>query len=97
MYQEGCYRTLDRESIAQAVRKEGFDPIFIHDPPGRVYAPHRHPQTKLLVFLAGSMEVRVEGKAYPCKPGDKLIIPGNVEHSAVVGREGCRFFWSERL
>ena len=51
MYQEKFYKTIDRERIAEEVRKEGFDPIYITDPPGRVYYPHRHPETKLLVFL----------------------------------------------
>lgn len=47
-------------------------------------------------------------KAVPCsniawpsatagRAGDKFIIPGNVEHSAVVGPEDCVFFGSERI
>jgi hypothetical protein len=55
MYQAKIYQTMDREKIAAAVRTEGFDPIYISDPPGRTYQPHRHPETKLLVFLEGSM------------------------------------------
>jgi quercetin dioxygenase-like cupin family protein len=91
------YKTLDRDLIASEVRKEGFDPLYIEDPPGHVYPPHRHPATKLVVFLKGSMEVEVAGQKYSCLPGDKLIIPGNVEHAAVVGSAGCSFFWSEKL
>lgn len=97
MYQANFYRTIDEERIAEEVRREGFDPVLINDPPGRVYEPHRHLETKLLVFLQGSMEVKVKGQTFDCKPGDKLIIPGNVEHSAVAGPEGCVFFWSEKL
>lgn len=97
MYQARFYKTTDREQIAEEVRQEGFDPVYISDPPGRVYDPHRHPETKLLVFLQGSMEVKVKGQKFDCRPGDKLIIPGNIEHSAVAGPEGCAFFWSEKL
>jgi quercetin dioxygenase-like cupin family protein len=43
------------------------------------------------------MEVTVEGKKFHCQPGDKLIINGNVQHSAVAGPQGCGFFWSEKL
>ncbi len=43
------------------------------------------------------MEVRVSGEVYHCSAGDRLIIPGDVEHSAVVGLDGCGFFWSEQL
>jgi quercetin dioxygenase-like cupin family protein len=97
MYQTKIYRTMDQERIAAEVRQEGFDPIYISDPPGRTYEPHRHPETKLLVFLEGSMEVTVKGQKFDGAPGDKLIIPGNVEHAAVAGPKGCGFFWSEKL
>lgn len=97
MYQPDFYKTIDRERIAEEIEKEGFEPVCISDPPGQLYAPHRHPETKLLAFLEGTMEVQVKDQKFQCKPGDKLIIPGNVEHSARVGPEGCVFFWSEKL
>ena len=97
MYQANFYKAIDRDTIAREVRREGFDPIAIKDPPGRLYSPHAHPETKLLVFLEGEMEVKVAGESFRCKPGDKLVIPGNVEHSAVAGARGCVFFWSEKL
>lgn len=97
VYQPQAYKTIDRDSIAREVRKEGFDPLYINDPPGHFYPSHHHLATKLLVFLKGSMEVEVAGQKYRCLPGDKLIIPGDVEHAAVVGKDGCSFFWSEKL
>jgi quercetin dioxygenase-like cupin family protein len=97
MYQPGFYKTMDRQMITGDVRREGFDPIYISDPPGHVYPPHHHAETKLLVFLRGSMKVRVAGEEFNCQIGDKLVIPGNVQHAAWVGPEGCDFFWSERM
>ncbi len=97
MFRPGHFRAIDEDRIAEEVQKEGFDPIRITDSPGRLYSPHRHAETKLLVFLKGSMEVHVAGEKYDCKPGDKLIIPGNTEHSALAGPGGCVFFWSEKL
>lgn len=97
MYQAKFYKKIDRERIAEEVREEGFDPVCIDDPPGRDYPSHHHVETKLLVFLQGSMEVKVKDRSYDCKPGDKLIIEGNAEHSAVAGPKGCTFFWSEKL
>jgi hypothetical protein len=32
------YESMNREEIAAQIRKEGFDPIYVHDPPGRIYA-----------------------------------------------------------
>jgi len=97
MYESGYYKDFDREKIAQAVQNEGFNPLLISDPPGTTYPPHTHPETKLLVFLGGEMEVRVSDQSFYCYQGDRLMIPGNTEHSAIVGPKGCQFFWSERL
>ncbi len=97
MHQAGVYKSFHTEEIAEEIKKEGFDPIYINDPPGHLYPPHSHPETKLLVFLEGEMEVKVKDEKYDCSAGDKLIIPGNRDHSAKVGPQGCAFFWSEKL
>jgi len=97
MYDPKYYQDLSVAQIAQKVRDEGFDPIRIADPPGSVYSPHTHPETKLLAFLDGAMTVTVRGETFRCSPGGKLLIPGNVEHSATAGPEGCVYFWSEKL
>ena len=97
MYQQGFYKQIDEARIIEEVRREGFDPLPITDPPSHRYPPHRHPEIKLLVFLAGEMEVTVGAKSYQCSAGDRLVIQGNVEHSATVGPEGCVFLWSEKM
>ena len=97
MYEKGKYAGMDEETIRTEVISEGFDPILISDPPGTPYPPHRHATTKLLAFLKGSMEITFGGKTYHCTSGDKVVIPGDVEHSARVGPEGCVFLWSEIL
>jgi quercetin dioxygenase-like cupin family protein len=95
-YDPQAFTSVDAASVHAAVEREGWAPLLIHDPPGAVYPPHQHPEAKLLVFLRGSMEVKVGGAVYRCLPGDKLIIPGGVEHAALVGPDGCIFFWSEQ-
>jgi mannose-6-phosphate isomerase-like protein (cupin superfamily) len=97
MYEPGYYKDLAIADIAQRVRDDGFDPIRIADPPRSVYSPHIHPETKLLAFLQGTMQVTVQGQTFHCSAGDKLMIPGKLEHSAVVGSEGCVYFWSEKM
>ncbi len=95
-YEPQAFTNLDEVSVHATVEREGWAPLLIHDPPGTVYPPHHHPEAKLLVFLRGSMEVKVGGAVYRCLPGDKLIIPGGIEHAALVGPNGCVFFWSEQ-
>jgi quercetin dioxygenase-like cupin family protein len=96
-YQPEAYAGRDEQAVLMELRRDGWEPAVFANPPGFVYPPHRHPQAKLLAFLAGTMEVTVEGRTYRCAAGDKLVIPGNLEHAAVVGPEGCTFFWSEQL
>ncbi len=97
MFERAYYKDLRPAEIAERIRQEGFDPLRISDAPGAVYAPHSHPETKLLAFLEGGMQVTLQGQSFSCAVGDKLLIPGNVEHSALVGPEGCVYFWSEKL
>lgn len=97
MYNENFYQNLTEKEIEGKIKEEGFTPIKFSDPPGYTYFQHSHAETKLLAFLTGSMEVKVGEQAFKCKQGDKLVIPGNTPHSAVVGTHGCSFFWSEKL
>ncbi len=97
MYYKDFYSGLTEEEIEDKIRDEGFTPMKFSDNPGFVYTPHTHPETKLLAFLEGSMNVKVGDESFVCQKGDKLIITGNVKHSAMVGKEGCSFFWSEKL
>src|SRR3989344_6712480 len=97
MYYSDFYNNMNLDEIQKNITNEGFNPISFSNKPGDVYRSHSHPETKLLAFLEGSMDVIVDGKKFSCKKGDKLIILGNIVHSAVVGDQGCRFFWSQKL
>ena len=97
MYQPNFYKEINESTITEDVRKEGFSPFLIRDTPGRVYTLHRHSETKLLVFLEGEMTVKVGEDSFECRRGDRLLIPGDVEHAAIVGSAGCLFLWSEKL
>jgi quercetin dioxygenase-like cupin family protein len=95
--QRACYKNLREPEIFERMMTEGFAPLAVDDPPGGYYPPHQHPETELLVFLAGGMEVLVQDQTYHCRAGDRLLIPGNVEHTALVHADGCAYFWAEKL
>ena len=97
MYYKGYYKGLSENEIKKRIVREGYSPIKYTDTPGFTYSTHKHPETKLLAFLNGVMEARVGNTVYKCSRDDKLIIPGNTTHSAIVGSSGCVFFWSEKL
>lgn len=97
MFKKSFFAKKSREEIKRKMEEEGFSPLVIQDEPGFVYHPHQHKETKYLVCLEGSMQVTFNGKTYDFLPGDKLIIEGNTKHSAIVGKDGCVFFWSEKV
>ena len=96
-HQPGLFWRLDQPTIERVLVHEGWQPALVNDPPGQVYPIHQHPTTKLIAVVHGSMEVKVGVSTYRCLPGDKLVIPGYQEHAALVGPEGCSFFWSEAM
>ena len=96
-YAPNIHAGLDPQAVLDRLRRDGWHPIPITDAPGSIYPPHAHATTKLLAILSGSMDVKVGDETWRCLPGDQVIIPGGVEHAALVGPDGCRFFWSEQL
>lgn len=97
MYFKNFYKNLGESEVKKKIKEEGFEPVKIVNSPGDIYSQHSHPETKLLAILKGSMVVKVEEQTYMLKSGDKLVIPSEMTHSAVVGEEGCTFFWAEKL
>lgn len=97
LYSPQYYKDKSKEEIKNDVAELGFNPILINNSPNYVYSPHTHPETKLLAIVDGRMDVKVEGDSYILQPGDRLMIEGNIEHSAVVGSEGCSFYWAEKV
>ena len=47
--------------------------------------------------VSNKSRIRANEVSYNCKAGDLLIVPGDTIHSAVVGKTGCKFFWSEKI
>ncbi len=94
MLQKGFFKDVSREKINKIMEDEGFTPKLITDKPNFIY---KHPEIKYLACLEGSMKVTVKEKIHDFAPGDKLLIPGNTLHSAVISNEGCVFFWSKKM
>ena len=97
MFFKNFYQDKSDQEILAEIKKEGFDPLKITNEPGYIYSAHKHPETKVLAFLKGSMKVTVNQRTYLCRPFDKLIVPGDTVHQALVGDKGCTFFWAEKV
>ena len=51
---------------------------------------HSHPQEQIGTVLFGVMEMNIGDEKRRLNPGDTYIIPGGVEHNAVVGNEPAK-------
>ena len=58
--------------------------------PGAVIPPHRHPHEQMGMWLEGDAEADIGGNRRSVRPGDCYYIPGDVEHTFVVGPAGAR-------
>ncbi|MCA9385588.1 hypothetical protein KC717_02985 [Candidatus Dojkabacteria bacterium] len=97
VYTKGYYAGKAEEEVFHAMEIEGFTPLKIRNNAGYIYYQHEHKETKLLAFLGGSMEITIESEVYKCSKGDRIYIPGTILHEAVVGTDGCVFFWAEKV
>ena len=97
MFFKDYYHGHSKKEIQQDIIDDGFSPQLITNPPGYKYSEHQHKETKILGLLEGSMEITVNSETFTCFAGDKLVIQGNTPHAAVVGKDGCTFFWAEKV
>ncbi|HVS64045.1 MAG TPA: cupin domain-containing protein [Thermoanaerobaculia bacterium] len=49
---------------------------------GAVVPEHRHPQEQVVNVLEGELELVLDGVAHRLRPGDVLVVPADVAHSA---------------
>jgi quercetin dioxygenase-like cupin family protein len=89
------YHGADEAEICEALTREGYCPQRIEEPPFAVYDAHRHITDLILAFTSGSAEVRIGNRVYDCRAGDRLVIPGNIEHSGKIGPNGVVYLMTE--
>jgi quercetin dioxygenase-like cupin family protein len=82
--------SLDEAGLREQMVREGLRPIRWSNGPDAVYGEHQHPYGKVLLVASGSITMRIDGGArtVTLKRGDRLDLPPQTPHSAVVGAEG---------
>lgn len=58
--------------------------------PGICAPVHHHEHEQILVVVDGECDFILEGKLYPMKKGDVIIVPSNAEHGAYSSDKGCQ-------
>lgn len=67
-------------STRQYMFSRDFEIYYYSDAHGNAVSEHTHDYYEFYFFLEGNINIVVEGKAIPVRPGDFLIIPPGVKH-----------------
>ncbi|GAC1629602.1 MAG: hypothetical protein NVS4B11_28600 [Ktedonobacteraceae bacterium] len=84
------------QELREQMQREKLSPYTWSNNPNYSYAAHAHSYEKVLYCVQGSIrfvlpeQKDAEGKAEyaDLTPGDCMILPPNIMHSAVVGSQG---------
>jgi hypothetical protein len=77
------------DELNALLANEDLTPYWWSNGPGDRYAPHTHPYHKVLYCGLGSITfVAAGGTEFTLAPGDRLDIPADTSHSAIVGNTG---------
>lgn len=68
---------------------EGYRVFQWGDPPGAIYADHKHDEEQTHWIVSGQLELTIESHGiYLLEPGDRDFLPAGTYHSArVIGDE----------
>lgn len=83
---------MKEEIYLDDLRKEGYQEVYMwEDASGFVYDKHCHEYETKLQIISGEIEVEIDGKKNLLSSGQSFVIPEWVYHSAVVGKDGCKY------
>ena len=78
----------DVTSAAQQMHAMGAEVTSWTNGPGDRFTAHRHAFDKVLVVTSGSITFLVAALAIEMEAGERLDLPADTDHAAVVGRTG---------
>ncbi|HEY0755361.1 MAG TPA: cupin domain-containing protein [Ktedonobacteraceae bacterium] len=86
-------RTPDEQELRRRMQQDGLSPYSWSNRPGDTYAVHSHSYEKVLYCVRGSIRFVLPDRPYAeqsidLAPGDCIILPGGIRHSAYVGPDG---------
>ena len=75
---------------AHIVSAERITVTFVTLAPSICAAVHHHENEQIMIVVNGECDFILEGKLYPMKEGDVIIVPSNIEHGAYSSDKGCQ-------
>ena len=79
-----------QSTLWQLITDEGLSPYSWSNGPHDIYAAHSHSYDKVIYVVRGSITFglpQLEEKL-TLNPGDRLDLPANIVHDAIVGPQG---------
>jgi quercetin dioxygenase-like cupin family protein len=85
---------VDRASLEARLRAEGLDVSSWSNLPGERFEQHAHDYDKVVVAVEGSITFGLTGYGvgFVLTQGERLDLPANIQHDAVVGAKGVTCF-----
>lgn len=85
---------VDRANLSARLAAEGLQTTTWSNLPGDRYERHTHHYDKVVVAVEGSITFGLTGYGvgFVLTPGERLDLPANVEHDALVGPKGVTCF-----
>lgn len=80
------------KALAQRMHEEGLGYYAWSNNPNDLYAAHLHPYDKIIYVVSGSITFILPDKneRHTLHAGDRLELPANTVHSAVVSSQGVK-------
>ena len=81
---------VDRASLEARLKAEGLEASAWSNSPGERFEQHVHDYDKVVVAVEGSITFGLTGYGvgFMLTPGERLDLPANISHDAVVGPKG---------
>lgn len=81
---------LTEAEVRRLLEAEGLQPYRWSNAPGDVYGVHSHSYHKVIYVVSGSIrfDLPEHDQQVTLHPGDRLELPPDVAHSAIVGTQG---------
>jgi quercetin dioxygenase-like cupin family protein len=82
----------DEQELRERMAAERLHPYVWSNAPGDRYSAHRHGYDKVIYVVSGSIEFGLPelDDCVELHAGDRLELPANTLHDAVVGSDGVR-------
>lgn len=79
------------------LHSQGFARTYVwQDGPKAIYHDHSHASDTAHVILEGEMTLTMYGHRRTYHAGERVDVPADTSHEAVMGLRGCRYLVGER-